>query len=105
MEVDVKSELQANNAIEIMDKNLFAKAYNIKGPTLDCVLYYVYKNTPVIAKIGVEHYVVITGYTKTNVTYFDPVSGQNKTIDRDDFEYNANKFDNTYIIYIRRDVL
>ncbi len=97
MGANVKDELSTGDAINIFDKYLYAKAYNIEGCKVDAILYYVSKDTPVIGKIGPQHYVLITEYTKATVSYYDPVAGAYKTVDIDDYNHE------TFIIYVKKD--
>ena len=48
---------------------------NLRGCTLDEVLYFVSGNKPVIAVTGGESMVLITGYTESTVSYYNPGSG------------------------------
>lgn len=77
-----------------------ANALNLKGCTLDEVLYFVSNNRPVIAKLGVEHYVLITEYNETTITYIDPNSGKNETKTISSVEKNFEKEGNMYISYV-----
>lgn len=52
---------------------------NLRGCTLDEVLYFVSGNKPVIAVTGGESMVLITGYTESTVSYFNPSSGVTET--------------------------
>lgn len=52
---------------------------NLRGCTLDEVLYFVSGNKPVIAVTGGESMVLITGYTESTVSYFNPGSGVTET--------------------------
>ena len=52
---------------------------NLKGCTLDEVLYFVSGGRPVLALTGANSMVVITGYTETSVTYINPAAGKSET--------------------------
>lgn len=52
---------------------------NLRGCTLDEVLYFVSGNKPVIAVTGGESMVLITGYTESTVSYYNPGSGVSET--------------------------
>lgn len=56
-----------------------ASVVNLRGCTLDEVLYFVSGNKPVIAVTGGESMVLITGYTETTVSYFNPSTGSTET--------------------------
>lgn len=51
------------------------RAVNLTGATLSQVLYYVGKDTPVIARVKDDYYILITSYNSTHIRYTDPVKG------------------------------
>ena len=59
----------------------YMKAYeaektDLTGCTLDQVLYVINKGCPVIALTSADHAILMTGYSKTDITYFDPDTGE-----------------------------
>lgn len=60
----------------MLNRYLGKRSINLSGCSLDQVLYYVGKGSPVVAKIGEEHYILITSYNSTDIRYTDPVVGQ-----------------------------
>lgn len=71
-------------------------ALDLKGASLDEVLYYVYKKYPVIAVLGDNKVYVITGYDQTTVEVVDPVFRATKKIEKEQaaelFEESGNVF-------------
>lgn len=66
----------ANESMESMLKRYFGKkSLNLSGASLNQVLYYVGKNSPVVVKIKEDYYILITSYNQTHVRYTDPVKG------------------------------
>ena len=59
----------------LLNEYLGNRAVNMTGATLDQVLYYVGKNSPVIAKVKEDYYILITSYNGTHIRYTDPVKG------------------------------
>lgn len=53
-----------------------ANVLNLKGCTLDEVLYFVSGNRPVLAMLGDGNMVVITEYTESTVSYINPINGK-----------------------------
>lgn len=73
---------------------------NLKGCTLDEVLYFVSGGRPVIALTENNTFVVITEYTETSVTYIDPVTGKSKTVGMKAGENMFEKSGNTFVSYV-----
>ena len=57
---------------------------NLCGISFDEALYFVSSGCPVIAMKDGSHAVIITAYTQTGVTIYDPQTGQSQTM------YHAN---------------
>ncbi len=84
---------------DIMDI-LLAQDYispvNLTGASLGEVLYYVARNTPVIAFTGKEKAIIITGYTSNEIAYMDGPTGNISTMPYDKaveiFESQGNIF-------------
>lgn len=68
---------------------------NLKGCTLDQIIYFVSNNKPVIAMTSDNKAVVITGYTLNKLTILDPEKGE-KSVGRSEyakvFESAGNRF-------------
>ena len=56
-----------------------AEVVNLKGCTLDEVLYFVSGNRPVIALTSSNTFVLITEYTESTVSYINPITGKKET--------------------------
>ena len=73
---------------------------NLKGCTLEEVLYFVSGNKPVIAMTGDRTAVVIGGYTTTQLTMYNPASGKKETVSRSAYEKIFNDAGNHFISYM-----
>ena len=73
---------------------------NLTGCTVDEVLYFVSKENPVIAITNGNHAVLITAYTETTVTWFDPVTGNNTKMSLTSAEKHFGDSDYVFISYI-----
>lgn len=73
---------------------------NLKGCTLEEVLYFVSGNKPVIAMTGDRTAVVIGGYTTTKLTLYNPASGKKETVSRSAYEKIFNDAGNHFISYM-----
>ncbi|MGN0166057.1 MAG: hypothetical protein ACI39R_07725 [Lachnospiraceae bacterium] len=78
-----------------------ATGYNVatvEEAALSQVLYFVSDGHPVVASLD-NYYVVIIGYTKGNVIYLDPVSGQKVTKTKENAEELFQKAGGLYYVY------
>ena len=73
---------------------------NLKGCTLEEVLYFVSGNKPVIAMTGDRTAVVIGGYTTTQLTLYNPASGKKETVSRSAYEKIFKDAGNHFISYM-----
>lgn len=69
------------SAYTLLKKKMKGKAnvVNLKGCTLDEVLYFVSGNRPVIALTGNNTMVLLTEYTESTVSYINPITGKTET--------------------------
>ncbi len=74
---------------------------DLKGCSLDCMLYYVDQDIPVLAMIDEEESYLIVGFNEYNIVLMDPKSGtvykKGMNDSREWFEENGNRF----ITYVR----
>ena len=90
------------DAIKVLNKNLREdRILDLKGCTLDCMLYYVDQDIPVLAMINAEETYLIVGFNEYNIVLMDPKSGtvykKGMNDSREWFEKNGNRF----ITYVR----
>lgn len=88
---------QGQSAVEILQNNLKdCTVLNLKGCTMDAMLYYVNQDIPVLAMMDSGRSVLIIGFNQQNVVLMDPVSGsiykKGMNDSRTMFEENANCF-------------
>ena len=72
----------------------------LTGATLDEVLYFVFRGAPVYAMKNRADALIITGYSATNVTAYDPASGKYKTYSLKDAEKMFEEAGNIFLSYI-----
>ncbi len=72
----------------------------LTGATLDEVLYFVWKGQPVVALKESGAAVVITGYSKNEITYYDPARGRSLTTEKEDAEQMFEKGGRIYISFL-----
>ena len=74
---------------------------NLKGCTLDEVLYFVSGNRPVIAMTGENSMVLLTAYTETSVTFVNPANGKEEKKSISAAEDMFRAAGNSFISYIK----
>ena len=90
-------------ACERYMKNYEATKIDMTGCTLDQVLYVINRGCPVVALTSADHAVLLTGYTKTDITYLDPETGEESTVSVSEMEKMVQGSGNTFIGYICAD--
>jgi len=83
-----------------MEQFLKVSALELKGASLDEVLYYVYKKYPVIALTGSEKVLLITGYDQNSVELFDPLYGTTQKMEKEEAEEWFEDSGNIFFTYI-----
>lgn len=77
------------------------RVLELKGCRMDDLLYFVDQGTPVLAKTGVNQAVLLTGYSANYVYYFDPNSGQTRTVGYSEIESLFYQGGNYFIAYVK----
>lgn len=85
---------------DILKENMDSVPINLTGSSLDEVLYYVSKRSPVIGMKDSSHAVLIIGYDEFNITVIDPSLGTKKKIGLKDGEKLFKEAGNIFIGYI-----
>ncbi len=99
-DVEAKSlKIKNQTVYEVLGKYL-QRPLNLKGCTLEEVLYFVSGNKPVIAMTGKQSAVVIAGYTSTELTLYNPASGKKETVNRRAYEKVFKEAGNQFISYM-----
>ena len=79
-----------------------ADVVNLKGCTLDEVLYFVSGNRPVLALAGREDaFVLITEYTESTVSYISPATGKTETKSLAEAEALFEAAGNSFVGYVQ----
>ena len=73
---------------------------SLKGCSLEEILYFVSGNKPVIAMTGSRTAVVISGYTGTELTIYNPASGKRETVSRSSYEHIFEEAGNHFVSYM-----
>ncbi len=72
----------------------------LTGCSLDEVLYYISRGSPVLAKLSSSRYVIVMSYNSTNVRYLDPVTGLSTVTDRTALAETLKKAGNIFYTYL-----
>lgn len=73
----------------------------LKGCVIDELLYFIDQGTPVLAKTGSNQAILLTGYSANYVYYYEPNSGQTKSIGYEEIESLFNQGGNYFIAYVK----
>ena len=73
---------------------------DISGLSLDMLLSYVSDGIPVICRISDGRYVLVVSYNSTHVRYYDPISGEEVKVTREQYESAMALWDNEMYAYI-----
>ncbi|MCH5264304.1 MAG: hypothetical protein J1F02_00280 [Lachnospiraceae bacterium] len=100
--IDVKAEelSEENLPVYNMLAKYMTRPVNLKGCTLDEVLYFVSNNKPVIAMTANKKAVVISGYTTTELHIYDPEQAGMQTVSRFRYEEIFKNAGNRFISYM-----
>ena len=90
------------DAVKVLNKSLKEeRILDLKGCSLDCMLYYVDQDIPVLAMINSEETYLIVGFNEYNIVLMDPKTGtvykKGMNDSREWFEKNGNRF----VTYVR----
>ena len=78
-----------------------AHQVDLTGCTLDQVLYVINKGCPMIAMTDSSHAILLIGYTRTDITYIDPDTGEEETVGMSEMEDMVSGSGNAFIGYIQ----
>ena len=101
-EADVTKEIEAGTSPEnILSAYLKGEGMNLTGCSMEELQYTISRETPVIAVIGENQAVLLTGYNKANVAYLDPATGERKVVTQATMENMTAPYGSVYIGYVR----
>lgn len=101
-EADVAKEIEAGTSPEnILSTYLKGEGMNLTGCSMEELQYTISRETPVIAVIGENQAVLLTGYNKANVAYLDPATGERKVVTQATMESMTAPYGSVYIGYVR----
>lgn len=75
---------------------------DVSGCTVNEILFYVSQGSPVFAMTGSKSAVLVTGYSQTNIYYFDPADHATKSMSIDAADERFTKAGNLFFTYLDR---
>lgn len=99
---NVQSMLEnGDTAIDILENSLDnVTVLELKGVSLDAILYYVDRDIPVLATMGNNDAMLIVGYNELNIVVMDPSTGTVYKIGMNDATDLFKEYGNSFITYI-----
>lgn len=101
LEYDVSGLSEAENRKDFLAQATGQRMLSLTGATLDEVLYFVFRGSPVYALKSAKEAVIITGYTASNVTVFDPSTGKSKAYSLREAEKMFEDAGNVFLSYLK----
>lgn len=101
VELDASEWQEEENVKDFLEKTTGCRALNLTGASLDEVLYFVFRGTPVYGMKSSTEAVVITGYSSSNVTVYEPSNGRYKTYSLREAESMFEKAGNIFLSYLQ----
>lgn len=96
-----KREKNDESVIEFVNDNASGEILELSGCTTEQVLYLISRNTPVVALTGNGNAVLLTGYDKKTVTYFDLSTQSEKTVTQEKMNEMVKASGNTFVGYTK----
>lgn len=93
-------DTKAGSVEELLSEYSRQETLNLIGCSLDDVLYYISKGSPVLARYTGGRYVIVMSYNSTKIRYLDPVTGVSTVGDRSQITENFRKAGNVFYSYL-----
>ncbi len=100
-EADVTGFGETHSVKEFLEQATGRRMLSLTGATLDEVLYFVFRGAPVYAMKGRTEAVVITAYSASSVTVYEPSTGKYKNYSLRDAEKMFEDAGNIFLSYIK----
>lgn len=102
LDVTVEELAEEKKPVYDLMAEYMEKPMNLKGCTLEQILYFVSSNKPVIAMVEDDKAVVITGYDTRKLYLNDPDTGRRLTVSRTQYEKTFEEAGNRYVSYMEK---
>lgn len=101
LDIDVTEFGENTSVKEFLEKKTGTRMHSLTGVTLDEVLYFVFRGAPVYAMKSRTEAVVITAYSASSVTVYEPASGKYKVYSLRDAEEMFAEAGNIFVSYVK----
>ena len=101
LEPDVTAFGETHSVKEFLEQATGQRMLSLTGATLDEVLYFVFRGAPVYAMKNRTEAVVITAYSATSITVYEPSTGKYKNYSLRDAEKMFEDAGNIYVSYVK----
>lgn len=101
LDTDVTDFGDNHNVKEFLEKATGRRVHSLTGTTLDEALYFVFRGAPVFAMKGLDEAVLITGYSASNITVYEPSTGKYKNYSLRDAEKMFEDAGNIFLSYVK----
>lgn len=99
---DVGQELaDGKTLVQILSEYSGGEGMDLTGCSMEELQYTISRETPVIAMIGENQAVLLTGYNKANIVYMDPMSGEKKIVTKETMENMTSPYGSVFIGYVK----
>ena len=100
--VDIKQELaNGKTLVQILSEYSGGEGMDLTGCSMEELQYTISRETPVIAMVGENNAILLTGYNKTNIAYIDPINGEKKYVSKEMLEEMTAPYGNLFIGYVK----
>ena len=86
------------SALEMTPKD--SVVLDVSGCTVDEIIFYVSKGSPVLAMTGSDSAVLVTGYSASMIYYFDPVAEQTRSMSFEQADEIFEQAGNIFFTYL-----
>ncbi len=90
------------NPVQIMQSTMKESVVlELRDCTIDELLYYLDQGTPVLARTGGNQAILLTGYSSNNVHFYNPATGQNRSVKYEEISRLLEEGGNYFIAYVK----
>lgn len=101
-EVDVRQELaDGKTIVEILSDYSGGEGMNLTGCSMEELQYILSKEKPIIAMVGADDAILLTGYNKTNIAYIDPITGSKKIVTKERMQQMTEPYGSVFFGYVK----
>lgn len=101
-EVNVRQKLaDGKTIVEILSDYSGGEGMDLTGCSMEELQYTLSKEKPIIAMVGADDAILLTGYNKTNIAYIDPVTGSKKIVTKERMQQMTEPYGSVFFGYVK----